>query len=76
MADLDATTPQLKALKNFLDAYRTLDIKNVGKFISKDYKFQTFPKIDALPDEATAQHFETYGPLLSLLTKLDVRLQH
>lgn len=73
---IDATTPQLKAVKNLLDAYLTLDVKNVEPFISKNFTFQTFPKIADHPEEAKGAHFERYGTLLNLLKKGEVRLQH
>jgi hypothetical protein len=74
MFNIDATTPQLEAIKKFFDAYSSLDINNVGPLISKNYKFQTFPKIDDLPDETKGGHFERYGTILSLLSKLEVRI--
>lgn len=72
---INATTPQLKAVKNLFDAYLTLDVKNAEPFVSKDFTFQTFPKIADHPDEAKGAHFEKYGALLSLLTKAEVRFQ-
>ena len=65
MNNLEATTPQLKVIKDFFDAYVVLDIK----------KSQTFPKIPDLPDETKGEHFERYGTLLSLVTKVGVRTQ-
>ena len=75
MANINATTPQLKFLKNLLDAYLTLDINKVEPFISKDFKFQTFPKIADLPDEAKEGHFERYGTLFSLMARTEVCVQ-
>jgi hypothetical protein len=72
---INPTTPQLKAAKNLMDAYLTLDVKNVKPFVSKDFKFQTFPKIDQHPVEARDAHFERYGALFSSLRKIEVRLQ-
>ncbi|KAF9779190.1 hypothetical protein BJ322DRAFT_1113547 [Thelephora terrestris] len=69
---INPTTPQLKAVKNFIDAYLTRDVKNVEPLISKDFKFQTFPKITEHPDEAKDAHFERYGPILTSLTKLEI----
>ena len=71
--NFNATTPQLKALKNVFDAYLTLDLANAEPLISKDFKFQTFPKIANLPDEEKGGHLERYGPLFALMTKIEVR---
>lgn len=69
--DIDATTPQLKLVKNLFEAYQTLDLNNVAKLLSKDYKFQTFPKISEHPDETPDGHVEKYGRLLSMFTKIE-----
>jgi hypothetical protein len=74
MANIDATTPQLQAVKKFIDAYLSLDIGNAGPLISKNYKFETFPKIDDMPVETKGTHFERYGALLSLLAKAEVHI--
>lgn len=68
------TTPQQKAVKDLLDAYETRDINNVKPLVSKNFKFQTFPKIAHHPDEENEAHFDRYGKLLSAWTKLVVRL--
>ena len=72
---INATTPQLKAVNNFVDAYLTLDLKNAEPLISKDFQFQTFPKIAGHPDQAKGAHFERYGPLFALMSKVEVRFQ-
>lgn len=75
MCNIEATTPQLKAVKDFLDAYISLDINNVAQHTSKNYKFQTFPKIAEHPEEEQGAHFERYGAILSSVKKLEVRIQ-
>ena len=76
MADFDASTPQLRAVKNWIDAYRTLDMKNVEPLISKDFQYQTLPDAIDLPKEETERHLERYRELFSALTKVEVRIQH
>lgn len=76
MPDINATTPQLKAVKGLFDAYASLDVKNAEQYISKDFKFHTFPKIPDLPEETKGSHFERYGALLSYLMKVEVRVRH
>ena len=74
--NLNGTTPQSKVIENLFRAYLTLDISKIEPFISKDFKFQTLPKIAGLPEEAKGGHFDTYSPLFSLLKKVEVRIQH
>ena len=73
MANITASTPQLKAVKNFFDAYLTLNIRDVASQVSNNFTFQTFPKIPELPDEEKEKCFERYGSILSSFTKLEVR---
>ena len=75
-ANFNATTPQLRAVKKIFDAYLSLDLTNAESLISKDFKFQTFPKIANLPDEGKGGHLERYGPLFASMTKIEVRTLH
>lgn len=75
MTNLEATTPQLKVIKDYFDAFVALDIKNAEPYMSKDFKYQTFPKIPDLPDATKGDYSETYGTMLSLVTKIEVRIQ-
>ena len=70
---INPTTPQLKAVKNFFDAGFTLDLKKLVPLTSKDYQFETFPKVAEHPVEAKEAHLERYGVLFSMMTKLGVR---
>ena len=72
MINLNATTPQLKAVKNLIEAY----VNNTESPASKDYKYQTFPKVAELHDEEKGGHFERYAVLFSLMTKVEVCTQH
>jgi len=73
MSNLDATTPQLKVVKNLLDAYCTLDISKIEPFISKNFKFQTFPETINLPNEGREVHIQRYKGLLAAMAKLEAR---
>lgn len=73
MSSFEATTPQLRAVKDFKDAYGTLDLNNIKPFASKDFKFQSFPKIPELPDETMEEHIERCLPFFSSFTKVEVR---
>jgi hypothetical protein len=69
-------TPQLKLVKDYWDAYCSLDINNIRQYQSKDFKYQTFPNITEIPDQGKEAHTQFWGPVLSLLTKEEVRAQN
>ena len=75
LVNFNATTPQLALVKNFMNAYLTLDVKKISPFISKNFTFQTFPKTPDLPDQAKGEHFEGYETLLSMISKAEVCVQ-
>ena len=58
------------------EAYRTCDLQNARPILSKNYTFQTFPKVDDLPDETKGEHLENYAPRFASLTKLEVRAEY
>ena len=66
-------TPQLKLLKDYTDANCSLDINNIAQYMSKDFKYQTFPKTPEIPDQSKEMHIQNWGAILSLLTKVEVR---
>ena len=72
LTDFNGTTPQSKVVENAFKALTTLDITKLVPFVSKDFKFQSFPKIDDLPDEPVAKFLERYGAIISSLKKLEV----
>ena len=76
MSSFGATTPESKAVQNLMDAYLTLDLKNIVPLISKDFKFFSFPTIPEHPDEGMEAHLERYAPLFSMFTKIEVCAKH
>ena len=72
ITNFNATTPQLKAVKKLMEAYLSLNINNIEPYILKDFKFQMFPRVTNLPDEAKGTHFKRYGPAFALMTKAEV----
>lgn len=56
-----------------LEAYCSLELKNVLPLLAKNFKFETFPKIPEHPDETKDKHFAKYGKILALFTELEVR---
>jgi len=76
MANFGASTPQLKAVKNWLDAYCTLDMKNVGPLISKKLPISSIPRDPHIPKETGGKHIERYRDMLSVVSKFEVCIQH
>jgi hypothetical protein len=74
MANIDATTPQLKVVKKWLDAYSSLDTDKLDPLLSRDYKHHLFPK-SITPEETKEEHIKRYEGTLSSITKLEVRTQ-
>lgn len=75
MANVNATTPQLKAVEQYFEAVRTLDMDNAAPFLSKDFIHRSFPKIAEMPDQTKEEHIEFFGLVFSKVAKLDVRSQ-
>jgi len=75
MVDFDTSTPQLKAVKQLLDAYISLDSNNVRPLISKDYQYEPLPKSPDITDKGKEDHIQEWREMLSLLTKYDVRIR-
>ena len=74
MVNIDATTPQLKAVKRWLEGYTSRDMDEVASVISKDFTFQSFPRTIDIPEEAKGAHIQKYKPILAALSKLEVRI--
>lgn len=72
ITNFNAVTPESKVVKSMFDAALTLDLSKVRPFVTKDYTFQTFPKIPNLPDEDREETFGRYRLSSSLVAKLEV----
>jgi hypothetical protein len=75
MANFDASTPQLEAVEKWIDGFTSLDISKVDLFVSRNFKFQSFPKTIDLPEQTKGAHIQWFGGLFSLITKLEVSVQ-
>jgi hypothetical protein len=69
----DASSPQLKAAKKWLDAYSSRDTSKLGPLLSKHFKHQTFPK-SIFPEETKEKHLERYGKMVAPMTTYEVRM--
>lgn len=76
MSNIDAVTPQLKLVKDWICAYGSHDFGDLQTYVSRNLKFQTFPKIVELPDESVMEHMERYKLAFSFFTSLEVRIRH
>ena len=76
MVNFDTSTPQLKVVKNLLDAYSTRDIKNVEPFISKNYQYHALPESLGLPKEDREEHAQRIRETFPLFSKIEVCIQH
>jgi len=76
MVDFDLSTPQLKAVKNMIDAYISLDLNNLAPLLSKDYQYEAFPKSTDFPVQTKESHLQVWGKIFSPVNKLDVRIRH
>ena len=75
MVNVNANTPQLKALKRWLDAFESLDASKIGPTLSKNYIHETFPKSIGLPDETKEENIKRHEETLCAMSKLEVRTQ-
>ena len=74
--NLNTSTPQLKAVGRFYQAYRTCDLNNIAPILSKDFTYRPFPKLPGLGDWTKEEHLESFGPMLAKLVKLEERIPY
>lgn len=73
MANIDATTPQLKAVKTLIDAMGSLELKNADPILSKHFVLKSFPKTAEQPDMTREVYLRDFGAKLKAFTKAEVR---
>lgn len=76
MTNINATTPQLKAVKQFADAITSHDIKAIEPLLSKDFTYRALPTIAILPDMTKEQFLQRYSAIWDLFTKIKVPIQY
>ena len=72
MVNLDATTPQLKVLKQWADAHHSRDLNDAAPIFSKDFTLKMFPKSTVFPDLTREEYLQKYTVAFSLFTNVDV----
>lgn len=75
MVDFDASPP-LKVVKRWFDAYASLDVNKVEPLVTKNYQYEALPESVGLSKEAREGHVRRIEGKLSMLSKMEVRIQH
>ena len=73
MTNFDAS-PQLILVKKLLDAYLTLDIKNIEPFVSKNFQYHPFPETTDISTEEKEKHIEKYKEIFAAVSKIEVSI--
>ena len=76
MVNLEATTPQLKVLRQWADAHHSRDLHDAEPIFSKDFALKMFPKAAVFPDLTREEYLQKYSVAFSLFTNVDVRAQN
>ena len=76
MADLENSTPQVKVVKQLLDAYASLDMNNVEPLLSKNYQYEPLPESTDVPKQTKESHLQAWKEVFSSTKKLEVRIRH
>jgi len=74
MVVIDASSPQLKVLQKWIDAYVAIDLDEIKAVTSKKYKHQTLPKSIGLPEETKEEYTQRLAVMLPMFTKFEVRI--
>ena len=75
MTNSDTPSPQMELILKLLSDYSTRDLSDVGQFLAKDFKYQTFPETVNHPEETKGEHLENWGGILASFAKMEVRIQ-
>jgi hypothetical protein len=75
MANSDASTPQLRTMKQWIENLVSLDMTKVEPLISRNFKYQSLPKTIDLPDQTKEAYMQWFGGLMALIVKPEVRIQ-
>jgi hypothetical protein len=76
MTDFNASTPQVKFVKKLFRAYCSLDLNNLGPIPSKNYQCEVLSERADFPKQMKESQIKVWGPVFSLLNKLEVRIRH
>jgi hypothetical protein len=72
MANFDASTPELKAIKKWIEAFSILDTNKMDTLLSRNFKYQSFPKSIDVPEQTKEGFIQWFGGTFS---KMKVSIQ-
>ena len=75
MVDFDTSTPELRLVKNLIDAYVSLDVNNVEPLLSENYTCVVLPECAGLPGGTKESNLQAWGRIFSSVNKVDVRIR-
>jgi hypothetical protein len=75
MENFDASTPQLKAFKKWLDIVASLDLSKVDPLLTRNFKYRSFPEIIEVPEQTKEVYIQWFGGTMVSMTKIEVRIQ-
>jgi hypothetical protein len=75
MANFEAGTPQLEVAKKWFDAVGVLDTGKIDSLLSRNFKYQSFPKTIDVPELTKAKYIQWFGGTFTSMTKIEVRIQ-
>jgi hypothetical protein len=75
MANFDASTPQLKLVKKWIEALVALDMNKIGTLLTRNFKYQSFPKTIDVPEQTKGTFVQWFGGVFASMTKMEVRIQ-
>ena len=75
MSTLDASTPQLKVVKNMLDAFASFNFGEFATLVSRNFQYEAFNGVTDLVKLDKESYTEMIQGLSIGVTKMDVSIQ-
>jgi hypothetical protein len=75
MANFDASTPQLKFVKKWIETVAVFDTSKMDTFLSRNFKYQSFPKTIDVPEQTKGTFIQWFGGVFASMTRMEVRIQ-
>ena len=75
MSTFDASTPQLKTVKNLMDAFASFNLDKFAALLSKNFQYEAFGGVTDLAKMDTEAYAEVIQGLYVGVTKTDVGIQ-
>jgi hypothetical protein len=75
MLDFDASTPQRKLVKTWIESLAALDMNKVGTLLARDFKYQSFPKTTDVPELSKESVVQWFAGIFASMSKMEVRIR-